>query len=217
MAQGETGSAPRLLCRINRQGVPWAGLLLAWGLGSLFFFPFPSWHRLVAYISSVTVLSYCLGPVILLQLRQAMPGLERPFRLWKAGILAPLAFVVSNWIVFWSGAATLRFTLQALLVVLLATVAWRLLLGREGGGRLWEEWGLSHSWWVAPYFGGMWVLSELGPTGLGGRGEIPFFADMGLVALLSLWVLRLALRATVPDEEIVRYMKELSEGPPSGP
>ncbi len=217
MAQGETGSAPRLLSRVNRQGVPWAGLLLAWALGSLFFFPFPSWHRLVAYISSVTVLSYCLGPVILLQLRQAMPGLVRPFRLWKAGILAPLAFVVSNWIVFWSGLATLRFTLLALLLVLLATASGRLLSGRARGGGLREEWGLSHSWWVVPYFGGMWILSELGPKDLGGRGLIPFFADMGFVALFSLWILRLALRATVPDEEIVRYMTELSEGPPSGP
>ena len=217
MAQGETGSEPRLLSRINRQGVPWAGLLLAWILGSLFFFPFPSWHRLVAYISSVTVLSYCLGPVILLQLRQAMPDLPRPFRLWKADILAPLSFVVSNWIVFWSGLATLRFTLLALLLVLLGTLFGRLLSGRKKGASLREEWGLSHSWWVLPYFGGMWILSELGPRSLGGRGVLSFFADMGLVALLSLLVLRLALRATVPDSEIVRYMRELSEGPPSGP
>ena len=171
----------------------------------------------MAYISSVTVLSYCLGPVILLQLRQAMPALPRPFRLRQAGVLAPLAFVVSNWIVFWSGTATLRFTLLALLLVLLTTFAGRLLFGGRGGKGLWEEWGLSHSWWVAPYFGGMWFLSELGPASLGGRGVLPFFADMGLVALLSLLVIRLALRATVPDEEIVRYMTELAEGPPSGP
>ncbi|EQD25520.1 MAG: Amino acid permease-associated region [Leptospirillum sp. Group IV 'UBA BS'] len=217
MAQGETGSAPRLLSRINRQGVPWAGLLLSWFLGSFFFFPFPSWHRLVAYISSVTVLSYCLGPVILLQLRQAMPDLPRPFRLFKAELTAPLAFVVSNWIVFWSGLATLRFTLLALLLVLLGTLFGRFLSGRRREGSLREEWGLAHSWWVLPYFGGMWVLSELGPGSLGGRGTIPFFADMGLVGLLSLLILRLALRATVPDEEIVRYMRELSEGPPSGP
>ncbi len=222
MAQGETGSAPRLLSQINGRGVPWVGLLLAWALGSLFFFPFPSWHRLVAYISSVTVLSYCLGPIILLQLRQALPKLERPFRLWKAGLIAPMAFVVSNWIVFWSGFATLSFTMLALITLFAAALLGRLLFGSmNGSGRknpsLWEEWGLSHSWWVAPYFGGMWVLSALGPKSLGGRGVLPFFVDMALVAGVSLLILRVALKATVPDDEIARYMKELSEGPPSGP
>ena len=221
MATGEIGSLPRVLSRINRQGVPWVGLLLSWAVGSLFFFPFPSWHRLVAYISSVTVLSYCLGPVILLQLRRALPDSFRPFRLWKADIMAPLAFVVSNWIVFWSGLGTLTFlfvSLAILLVVFLFLRSFSFFRFREKEKGSWErKLGLVHSWWVLPYFGGLWSLSYLGPKSLGGSGEIPFFTDMGLVALGSLAILRLALRFTVPDQEIVEYMEELNEVPPMAP
>jgi amino acid transporter len=221
MATGEIGSAPRLLSRINGQGVPWVGLLVSWSVGTFFFFPFPSWHRLVAYISSVTVLSYCLGPVILLQLRRAVPGAARPFRLWKAQILAPLAFVVANWIVFWSGLDTLTFTFASLILLLALYLLIRLFsrvrTGGRKGGRAMGGVGMAHAWWVFPYFGGLWVLSALGPKSLGGLGDIPFFIDMGLVGLGSLAVLRLALRYTVPDREIIRYMEELNEIPPAAP
>lgn len=222
MATGETGCAPAFLSRINRQGAPWAGLLLSWGVGVLFFFPFPSWHRLVAYISSVTVLSYCLGPIILLQLRHAIPEASRPFRLRGAGILAPMAFVVSNWIVFWAGLASLTFTLATLSVLLLADLAFRVLpfLARGGtgvGSFIANDLGFKHFYWVIPYFGGLWILSDLGPQSLGGRGVLPFFPAMGILAAGSLGVLRLALRAGVPEGEIARIMEELREVPPSPP
>ncbi|MHB8370167.1 MAG: APC family permease [Leptospirales bacterium] len=218
MAQAETGSAPRFLGAVNARGVPWTGLLFSWGVGSLFFFPFPSWHRLVAYISSVTVLSYCLGPVILLQLRRAMPHAPRPFRLKGAGFFAPLAFAVSNWIVFWAGFETLRVTVLALAVLVGIYLAGRLLPPkRRSPGALFRELGIAHSWWVLPYFAGMWTLSFLGPKKLGGTGTIPFFADMGLVAIGSLLVLRMALSATVPVSESVRIMESLAERPPAAP
>ena len=218
MAQAETGSAPGILGKVNLRGVPWTGLIFSWAVGSLFFFPFPSWHRLVAYISSVTVLSYCLGPVILLQLRRALPETPRPFRLPLAGFFAPAAFVVSNWIVFWAGFRTLSVTLGALAVLVLLYLGGRLLTRRgPSPGEMVRELGVVHSWWVLPYFGGLWVLSGLGPRELGGNGTIPFFVDMGLVAAESLLVLRTALASSVPASEIVRIMEALRESPPAGP
>jgi amino acid transporter len=61
MATGEIGSGPAVLGRINNTGVPWVALLVTYVAGALFFFPFPSWQKLVSYISSVTVLSYSIG------------------------------------------------------------------------------------------------------------------------------------------------------------
>ena len=46
------------------------GIALNLPVGALFFFPFPSWQKLVGYISSVTVLSYSLGPW---RVRQTLP------------------------------------------------------------------------------------------------------------------------------------------------
>jgi hypothetical protein len=52
---------------------------------------------------------------------------------------------------------------------------------------------------------------------LGGKDWIPFFGDMGIIAVLSLAVLWAALRFAVADDEMVRYVKELNEVPPTAP
>ncbi|MGC8466868.1 MAG: APC family permease [Acidithiobacillus sp.] len=208
MAAGEMGVFPRFFTSINRFGVPWRALLLVYGVGILFFFPFPSWQKLVGYISSVTVLSYALGPIVLLQLRRAMPQTARPFRLWAAPVLAPLAFIVSNWIIFWAGLETLSFTFTALALLLGLYLLRRLFIPSEQRKPL----GLRYMWWVFPYFGLLWLCSYLGPKALGGLGYISFFTDMGIVALLSLTVLRAAMAFAVPDREILRYMAEINEG-----
>ena len=109
-------------------------------------------------------------------------------------------------------------TLGALAVLVLLYLGGRLLTRRgPSPGEMVRELGVVHSWWVLPYFGGLWVLSGLGPRELGGNGTIPFFVDMGLVAAESLLVLRTALASSVPASEIVRIMEALRESPPAGP
>jgi amino acid transporter len=46
---------------------------------------------------------------VLLVLRRSQPELKRPFRLWGAKILAPIAFICSNWIIYWTGFKTNSF------------------------------------------------------------------------------------------------------------
>lgn len=214
MAAGEMGIGPRWLARLNGRGVPWLSLLVVYGVGSLFFFPFPSWQKLVGYISSVTVLSYSLGPIVLMQLRRAMPQEPRPFRLWAAPVLAPMAFIVANWIIFWAGLATLTFTFVALALLLAVYLLFHYVL-KDAQDR--EALGWRHVWWVFPYFALLWLCSYLGPASLGGKDWIPFFGDMGIIAVLSLAVLWAALHFAVADDEMVRYVKELNEVPPTAP
>ena len=212
MAAAEIGSAPRALGTLNRHGVPWVALIVTYVVGALFFFPFPSWQKLVGYISSVTVLSYSIGPIVLLLMRRSMPDAKRPFRLWGAWIIAPAAFIVSNWIVFWTGLATLNILfgmLFALLVIYL--VYYYGFTKRETRRPL--DW--QHSWWLLPYFGGLWLLTWLGPTLLGGNGTMSLFTDMGVIAVFSLGILWLALRTTVPDDEVRQVVDEMLAVPGS--
>ena len=60
--------------------------------GCLFFLPLPSWQQMVSYVTSVILISFGLGPIILIILRKKLPERERPFKLKWAGIIAPLAF-----------------------------------------------------------------------------------------------------------------------------
>ncbi|MBU2810168.1 APC family permease [Acidithiobacillus thiooxidans] len=210
LATAETGAAPMWLNKINRHGVPWVTLILLFLVGIIFFLPFPSWQKMVGYIASMTVLSYSIGPIALIQIRKAMPNLERPFRLWGAPVLAPIAFVVSTWIVYWSGLRTLNFIFITLFV-LLAIYA---LTGVFRKGR-WAEMGWQYMWWIFPYFIGMWVISWIGPKDLGGLGYLAFFPSMGALAVLALSVFYLAIRESVADKTMRVYMRQFGNKVPS--
>jgi amino acid transporter len=212
MAAGETGSGPQTLARINDNGVPWVAVLVTFVVGALFFFPFPSWQKLVSYISSVTVLSYGIGPIVLLQLRKSMPDAKRPFRLWAAWVTAPAAFIVSNWIVFWTGFATLSFLFGMLLVVFVAYLAYHYLT--RGGSAGPSPLGFTHVWWLFPYFGGLWGLTRIGPSSVGGNGTLTLFQGMGAVAILSLFVLWLSLACAASREETAGVVLEMVGQPP---
>jgi amino acid transporter len=83
-ATGETSAGPRWLSALNAARAPWAGVLVMWIVGVLFLLPFPAWQLMVSYITSVTVITYGLGPIVLLVLRRNQPTVQRPFRLWGA-------------------------------------------------------------------------------------------------------------------------------------
>ncbi|WP_342640521.1 APC family permease [Rhodoligotrophos ferricapiens] len=203
MATGETGDLPRALSRVNRFGVPWLALLMTFGLGALFFFPFPSWHKLVGYISSITVLSYGIGPILLLRLRMSMPEAPRAFALWGAWIIAPLAFISSNFIIFWAGFETVNFLFMLLGVFFLAYLVYFFFITDDRS----EDLDWQHALWLLPYFGGMWLISAIGPVDLGGSGMVSFMTGVVLVSLLSLLVLVLALANTLPETRMREEMK----------
>ena len=83
--------------------MPWIALIATYVAGAAFFFPFPSWQKLVSAVSSITVLSYAIGPVILLHLRNILPDEKRPFRLKAPLVVSHIAFIASNWIIYWTG------------------------------------------------------------------------------------------------------------------
>jgi len=212
LATADTGAAPLWVNKINHFGVPWVTLIILFLVGIVFFLPFPSWQKMVGYIASMTVLSYAIGPIALLQIRKAMPNLERPFRLWAAPIIAPITFVVATWIIYWSGLTTLNFifiTLFGLLAVYAITGIFR-------KGR-WKEMGWQFMWWIFPYFIGMWVLSWIGPKELGGTGVLAFFPSMGVLAVLALGVFYLAIRDSVSDKTMRVYLRQFSNKAPTAP
>jgi amino acid transporter len=201
MAAGEMGDAPKHVTKLSQQGVPWVGLVVTYLVGVVFFFPFPSWQKLVSAVSLTAVLSFSIGPVILLRLRTSLPQAVRPFRLRAAGILSPIAFVVSNWIIYWTGYAVAKWMFGAVFVYIATYLLWNCAVRRRRLGEV----GWPEAWWIPPYLAGMWVVSYLGPTGvMGGRGAFGFFTGMWIVAGFSLVVLWVALRAGQSSEAALR-------------
>ena len=192
MAAGEMGHAPSHVTKLNRFGVPWIALVATYAVGVLFFFPFPSWQKLVSAVVSITVLSYAIGPVILLHLRNSMPGTERPFRLKWPMAVSLVAFIASNWIIYWTGdqVVTILFGLVGVYVV--AYLLWHFVIKRLPASKL----GWEHAWWLLPYFLGMWLISYFGPSanGMGGHDGFGFFTGMAIIAVFSVGILFLAIK-----------------------
>ena len=205
-AMGETGLIHNSMKKLNKAGVPWAASVLSLLVGIIFLLPLPSWSKLVGYISGVMALSYGIGPVVLLALRKSLPESQRPrpFKLWWAPVLAPLSFIISNLIIYWGGLTNNSVLFGIIGGLLVLFLAYRLLFDRPGFDALpWR-----HTWWVLPYFGGLWLLDYLGsPSMVGGRGWFKFPWDVPVVAVFSIVILLVALRSAIPVEELQKYVE----------
>ncbi len=200
-AVGEMDAGPRWLTALNRAKAPWLAVAVMWAVGILFLLPFPAWQLMVNYITSITVLTYGLGPIVLMVLRRNQPELRRPFRLKGAGAIAPFAFICSNWIICWTGFTTNSFLFALIAIGFLLYAAHYHLIARKPAA----EFGWASIAWLLPWFGGMWVISGLGDVG-GGLGVLGFWPGAAVTAIWSIVVMILALRSALPAEETAEMM-----------
>jgi hypothetical protein len=102
-----------------------------------------------------------------------------------------VTFVTSNWIIYWTGYEVVKWMLGAVFAYAIAYLSWFLVRRRPARELGWEQ-----AWWVAPYLSGIWIVSYFGPAGtMGGQGKLGFFTGMWILALFSLVILVLALKA----------------------
>jgi amino acid transporter len=182
---------PKFFQGMNRYGIPWVALLATLVVGCLFFAPLPSWYSLVGFITSATVLTYIMGGLGLPVLRRAAPGLQRPFRLPAAELIAPLGFLAALMIVYWSGFQTLV-NVYAAVFVGLAVFVWYFApnegwIRREVGAVLGILFLLA--WVVVNKLGG-WVLSTgsgAAPGSLSFPAYFVLFAATLIVFTVALW------------------------------
>lgn len=206
-AAGETNSGPKGLAKLTSvTQVPWVGILIMWIVGVLFLLPFPAWQLMVGYATSVTVLTYGLGPITLLVLRRTQPQLERKFSLWAPNILAPLAFICSNLIVFWTGWATDNFMFLVLCIGFIIYAIYYHFVAKNDP----KEFGWKGMSWLLPWFGGLWFLSYLSNAG-NGIFLLSFWPGVIAVTIWSLFIIWLAMRLALPAEDTRRVMTELNE------
>jgi amino acid transporter len=205
-AAAEMKAGPRRLSVLNAAQAPWFAVLMIWIVGVLFLLPFPAWKALANYISSITVLTYGLGPIVLLVMRRNQPSLRRPFRLWAAHVLAPIAFICSNWVILWSGFKTNSF-LFGLVAIGFALYALHYHFFAKSPAR---DFGWRYVAWLLPWFGGMWVLSGL--SGIeGGLGLLSFWAGVIAVTIWSVIVMWLAVRSSLSAEETAEIMLQVGK------
>jgi amino acid transporter len=197
---------PAAFARLSSRAVPVVGIIAAMVLGFLFLLPFPSWQALIAIITSATVLSYGLQPLALTALRRQVPNQDRPYRLGGAEVIAPIAFIIANLIIYWAGwAADWKLMLAIAVGFGLMALNYALSPPAERPTFDWRA-----AYWLVPYLAGLTVISFIGAKDFGGIGLLPFGWDALVVAVFSVAIYVLALWMRNPDAEAQRYIEELS-------
>ena len=207
-AMGRNGNAPRSLAKVNGHGVPWVSLIVTFIAGTIFLLPFPGWQKLVGFVTSAAVLSFGSGPPALLAMRRQVPHQQRPFRLPAATVVAYLAFLSSNLIVYWSGWTTIWKLMLAVLIgyIVLAVHEIRY---RDKTPHL--EWRSGS--WIIVWLVGLMVISWLGtyPDPAQGAGNLGVLGSAGSAAALALFsgvILWLAVALRLPNVRVAEHLQE---------
>ena len=204
-ALGQEEEMPSGLTTVNRQGVPWLSILLAFVVGLVMFLPFPSWQSLVTIITSATAIMYAFAPVSLAALHRQDPGRRRPYRTPRPAVLLPAGFVFANLIIYWGGFEVLW---KLDLALLLGLVVFGIGVGTKRTGDRVQLRGFA---WVLPWLGGLTIISVLGRYGNGARNVLPDWIDSLVVLVFGLVVFYFIARFEQTPEQVERAIEQESE------
>jgi amino acid transporter len=187
---------PSIFAKVDKNGIPWFSLIMAFVFGLVFLLPFPSWVTLVSLVTSASVLMYAGAPLALGAFRKQLPNAERPYKLPFASVISPFAFIIASMLIYWSG-----FVVVWKLGVAIVIGYLLILMHFADNPRAPKlEW--LRSAWIFAYLIGMGIISWMGQYGPDNTGRIHFGIDFGVVAVFSLVIYFWARACVLPVEEI---------------
>jgi amino acid transporter len=163
----KTRFVPPVFAAIDRRGVPWFSIIFGGVFGCILFLPFGSWAGLVGAITAASSFMYSFAPVAAVSLRKSDPDRTRPYRAPLLNIIAPFSFVVSGFIIYWSGTANVvKIDAAVVFFLVLYLIARRLDPNQE-------PLNFRAGAWAIPWVAGLTVLSILGDSYVGGVSSAP--------------------------------------------
>jgi amino acid transporter len=208
---------PQLFQRTDARGVPWFSLIIAFLFGLLFLLPFPSWHSLVGLVTSASVLMYAGAPLSMGAFRGQVPEAERPYRVPAGQVIAPIAFIMANLIIYWSGFETL-WKLAIAIIIGYVLIGIFMAFDKERPPLDWRS-----AQWLPVYLIGMGIISWQGQFSGGAvappvnTGNIPFWWDMAIVAVFSLIIYYWAQAVKLPRSEMMYLVERQAVQPKEEP
>jgi amino acid transporter len=206
------GYVPKIYENLNDRAVPWFGLITAFVVGCIAFLPFPSWQSLVGLITSASVLMYAGAPLSFGVFRNRLPDASRPFRLPGGSIISPLAFVVANLIILWSGWTTdWKLGIAILLGYVILIVNRVLNLNPTVPVLDWKA-----AQWLPVYLVGLGVIVYVSDYGPMSDPWIPLWWDIAAIGVFALVIYYWAMSVALTSEQIEQMINEVvvPEEPP---
>ncbi|HTX29106.1 MAG TPA: APC family permease, partial [Streptosporangiaceae bacterium] len=220
----KTRFVPPVFSSIDRRGVPWFSIIFGGVFGCILFLPFGSWAGLVGAITAASSFMYSFAPVAAVSLRKSDPNRARPYHAPFLNVIAPFSFVVSGFIIYWSGTANnLKIDAAVVFFLILYMIARRLDPNQEPLNFRAGAWAIP---WVVgltifSIFGGSYVGGiTTGPNGTGSGGgyqtflgaklgvHLPFWWDLGSIAVFSLIVFYFAVASRLGPEQTEAHALE---------
>jgi amino acid transporter len=208
---------PQIFQKTDRHGVPWVSLIVAFLFGLVFLLPFPSWHSLVGLVTSASVLMYAGAPLSLGAFRGQVPDAIRPYRVPGAAVLGPVAFVLADLIIYWSGMEII-WKLGVCIVIGYVLIGISMAFDPERPPLDWKS-----AQWLPVYLIGMGIITWQGQYTGGAvapplnTGRIPFWWDMVVVAAFSLIIFYWAQHSRLSREEMMLLVSKQAEEPAPEP
>jgi len=205
---------------VQKTKIPLFAVLVATVIGLLFLLPFPSWSSMVGVVTSAAVLMYAGAPLALGAMRLTKPALKRPYLLPAGGVLAPLSFILANFIVYWAGWGAWSTLMVGVLVGFALMLVSRAFNLNPKVPHV--DWGAAK--FIFPYLIGMSLISYYGGFGtsgiingdgpfatvlVGGKGHLGLWWDLLTITLFSLVIYYLAIYSRLPEEKVDKYIHDV--------
>ena len=201
---------PQAFSRVDARGVPWVSLIVAFIAGLFFLLPFPSWHSLVGLVTGASVLMYAGAPLAMGAFRRQVPDAERPYRVPGGAVVSPLAFIIANMLIYWSGLEVI-WKLGVVIVIGYILIAASMAFDQNRPPLDWRS-----AQWLPVYLIGLGIISWQGQYSGGAvkaplnTNHIPFWWDMVVVAAFSLVIYYWAMAVRLPKAEMLRLVEAQS-------
>jgi amino acid transporter len=220
----KTRFLPPVFSSIDRRGVPWFSIIFGGVFGCVLFLPFGSWSTLVGAITAASSFMYSFAPVAAVSLRKSDPDRIRPYRAPFLNVIAPFSFVVSGFIIYWSGTSQdLKIDAAVAFFLVLYVIARRVDPNQEPldfrAGAFAIPWIIGLT--IFSIFGGSYVGGiSSGPGNTGSSGgyatflgtklgvHLPFWWDLGAIAVFSLLVFYYAVNSRLGSERVLAHAEE---------
>jgi amino acid transporter len=200
---------PQIFSKTDKNGVPWVSLIFAFIFGLVFLLPFPSWHSLVSLVTLASVLMYAGAPLSLGAFRGQVPEAIRPYRLPVGKVLAPIAFLLANFLIYWGGFETV-WKLGVCIVIGYILIGISMAFDQNRPPLDWKS-----SQWLPVYLIGIGIISWQGQFGPDNTFRIPFWWDLLIVGVFSLVIYFWAQAVRLPRAEMLNLVERQSgEEPP---
>ena len=218
-SMAKTRFLPPVFSAIDRRGVPWFSIIFGGVFGCILFLPFGSWSTLVAAITAASSFMYSFAPVAAVSLRKSDPDRLRPYHAPILNIIAPFSFVVSGFIIYWSGTANvIKLDLAVVFFLILYLIARRIDPNQE-------PLDFRAGAFAIPWIIGLTIFSIFGGSYVGGISNaatggydtffglkigvhLPFWWDLGAIAVFALIVFYFGVNSRLGPERVQAHAEE---------